>query len=89
MCSAHNIDSLIVQNQYKIRRKARDTDTIYTPEMLNRNMVITKAIKGIDPDILQSDMETRIGRFKEKRPEMSEEFRQGRAARMKERRKSF
>jgi hypothetical protein len=36
--------------QRKIAKRTRDLTRYYTLEMLERNCVITKAIKGIDPD---------------------------------------
>ncbi len=38
------------KTQLKIRRKTNDTDTFYTFKMLNRNIIVTKAIKGLKPD---------------------------------------
>lgn len=72
----------MVQIQYKIRKKSKDTDTIYTSDMLNRNIMVTKAITGIDPDVLHEDFEGKVKKFIEKRPEMSDEFRQARRDRI-------
>jgi len=38
------------KTQLKIGRKTNDTDTFYTFKMLNRNIIVTKAIKGLKPD---------------------------------------
>lgn len=41
---------LWIKQQKKIKKKCRNTDTYFTYEMLNRNFVVGKAIKGLDPD---------------------------------------
>ncbi len=38
------------KTQLKIKRRANNTDTFYTFKMLDRNIVVTKAIKGLNPD---------------------------------------
>ena len=39
-----------VKTQKKIAKRTRNREHFYTFEMLNRNMRVTSAIKGIDPD---------------------------------------
>jgi hypothetical protein len=78
---------LVIQNQYKVRKKDKQCTTIYTYDMLNRAMMITKAIKGIDPDVLNEQLDDGVCRFKRKRPVMSDELRQGRSDRMRQARK--
>jgi len=51
ICSIREYQQLLwIKNQKKIAKKTSDFDTYYTVEMLNRKFVITKAIKGLDPD---------------------------------------
>ena len=38
------------KTQHKIQKRARDRDTYYTYEMLNRNIVVKAGITGISPD---------------------------------------
>ncbi len=38
------------KTQLKIKKRANNADTFYTFKMLNRNIVVAKAIKGLNPD---------------------------------------
>ena len=39
-----------IKNQKKIQKKARDRDTYYTVDMLDKHIRITSAMKGLNPD---------------------------------------
>ena len=47
-CNMKRAQWLITQK--KIAKKAKDNDTYYTFEMLNRNIVVRGGITGLDPD---------------------------------------
>jgi hypothetical protein len=42
--------TLLIQNQKKIKNRARNKDTYYTKDMLNHDCIIGRAIDGIDPE---------------------------------------
>lgn len=39
-----------IENQRKIAKKAKSTDTYFTVEMLDRDFIVRSGIEGIDPD---------------------------------------
>ena len=59
-----------IKTQKKIAKKAKDKNTFYTYDMLNRNIRVTSAIKGIDPD---KDFKSQMLKWNKSHPEITEE----------------
>jgi hypothetical protein len=65
-----------IKRQRKIQNKTRNLDTCYTFNMLDKNITIGKAIKGIDPDKDQNEEEKKWLSKHSVKKEMSEEQKQ-------------
>jgi hypothetical protein len=63
-------DIQFIKTQKKIAKKARNTDTFYTYDMLNRNIRVTVAIEGINPD---NNVSSQIEKWNKSHPEISDE----------------
>ncbi|UCF13210.1 MAG: hypothetical protein JSW06_02855 [Thermoplasmatales archaeon] len=55
-----------ISNQRKIAKKTQCQETYYTFNMLNRNCIISKGMKGLDPEKEEGDQ---LKKWLEKRPE--------------------
>ena len=59
-----------IKTQKKIAKKTRNRDTFYTFDMLNKNIRVTSAIDGLNPD---KDIEEQVERWNKAHPEITEE----------------
>ena len=51
ICSLRKFSGrLMVKNQKKIQKVVEDKDLYFTSRMLNRNLTVTKNLKGLDPE---------------------------------------
>lgn len=59
----------LIQNQKKIRRRTRVSESFYTIRMLQRNSIVSKGISGLDPDHEITDMEKDEAKWMKEHPE--------------------
>ena len=57
-----------IKNQRKIKKRTLDNSRYFTLEMLNRNCVIRRGIKGLNPDLPCDTEEERIRRWLARHP---------------------
>jgi len=88
ICKARKFQQLDwIKNQHKIRKKTRDMSCYFGPEMLKRNCIIGRGIRGLDPDLPSETEEQRIEEWLAKHPEkkgISPERREELTKRMRE-----
>jgi hypothetical protein len=67
-----------IENQRKIKQKAKRQDLYFTKEMLDRDIIVKTGIEGLDPN---EEEAPRLSRWMAKHPEKSAEYRQAKKAR--------
>jgi len=71
-----------IENQRKVRKKAKSTDTYFTLEMLDRDFIVKAGITGIDPD--SKDPEKEYKQWFVSHPEQTAEQKQKKQEQAKE-----
>lgn len=73
ICKAyqHHQNARWIQNQRKIAKRAKNTDTCYTKDMLDRDIIIRPGIEGADPDA--RDFEAEVKKWIRNHPERTPE----------------
>ncbi len=67
----HHQSARWVQNQRKVAKRAKDTETCYNRDMLNRDIIIRTGIEGANPDA--QDFEAEVKKWIRNHPERTAE----------------